>query len=218
VKTCSGCGETKLLDQFSINRRAKDGRQSRCKACARAYRRAHREDIRSYNLANRQRIAELRQTYQRANRKRIAKQKQVYYQANRQRIAERNRAYYQANRERLMERNRAYYTANREQHNKRQRAYYYANRTAFVNYENRRRARRGCAVSQRWVVDHSLGDPLACWWCGRGLLGTKPHLDHVMPISLGGPAGPSNEVLTCETCNTRKRAKHPLVWLAEIAS
>jgi hypothetical protein len=39
-----------------------------------------------------------------------------------------------------------------------------------------------------------------------------------MPIKLGGPAVPSNEVLTCHACNLRKGATHPLVWLAEIAS
>lgn len=32
-KTCSKCGERKPLDQYSVQRRARDGRQGRCKTC-----------------------------------------------------------------------------------------------------------------------------------------------------------------------------------------
>jgi len=82
--------------------------------------------------------------------------------------------------------------------------------------DHRRRARKACAVPQRWIVDHSLGDPLACWWCGRGLLGAKVTIEHVMPIELKGPTVPSNLVSACSTCNSRKQETHPLVWIAEL--
>lgn len=36
------------------------------------------------------------------------------------------------------------------------------------------------------------------------------HVDHVVPISLGGSDGPENLVLTCPNCNHRKHAKHPM--------
>ena len=37
MKTCTKCGETKPLDEYHRRKRAKDGRESRCKACKRAY-------------------------------------------------------------------------------------------------------------------------------------------------------------------------------------
>ena len=37
MKKCPGCGETKPLNEFHVNKRAKDGRQSRCKECLREY-------------------------------------------------------------------------------------------------------------------------------------------------------------------------------------
>lgn len=37
MKRCSKCGETKPLDQFSRDKRTKDGRRSNCKGCQRAY-------------------------------------------------------------------------------------------------------------------------------------------------------------------------------------
>jgi len=76
----------------------------------------------------------------------------------------------------------------------------------------RYRARKACAVLQRWVrrLDH---DDALCYWCGCA---DVEHVDHVHPISLGGPAVPSNEVPSCAPCNLRKRNKHPLVWIAEL--
>jgi Recombination endonuclease VII len=42
VKTCSGCGEEKELDQFHRNRNMADGRLNECKACANAKQKARR--------------------------------------------------------------------------------------------------------------------------------------------------------------------------------
>lgn len=64
-----------------------------------------------------------------------------------------------------------------------------------------------------------------CYYCGgplesnpiwRGPQGAAYHWDHVFPLSMGGPNGNWNLVLSCASCNLSKRAKHPLVWLTEI--
>ena len=196
MKTCTRCHGTKPLDEFDRDRTHKDGLSSRCSDCRLAYRKATRQQRnqsqRAYRQANRELIAEQRRAYREANREQINQQERSYWQANRERIARRRRLHYQQNQEQLIGQKRA------EKH--------------------RRRARQQAAVPQRWIVDHNLGDPLACWWCGRGLLGANPHLDHVMPIKLGGPAHRSNEVITCRSCNIHKSAKHPLTWIAELAT
>ncbi|MGA0397103.1 MAG: HNH endonuclease [Ilumatobacteraceae bacterium] len=83
---------------------------------------------------------------------------------------------------------------------------------------HRRRARQVSGVPQRWQIRDVL--PFCCYWCGSNLraYGATSHVDHVMPISLGGPAVPSNEVQSCAACNLRKGAKHPLVWIAELTA
>jgi hypothetical protein len=43
----------------------------------------------------------------------------------------------------------------------------------------------------------------------------KYHIDHIMPIKLGGNNYIDNIQLLCPTCNMRKGAKHPLDWAAE---
>lgn len=38
------------------------------------------------------------------------------------------------------------------------------------------------------------------------------HVDHIMPLSLGGTNWPWNIQILCPTCNLSKGAKHPLEW------
>lgn len=49
-----------------------------------------------------------------------------------------------------------------------------------------------------------------CAYCKARLAGSNHHLDHVMPLKLGGPDEHSNLQLTCPPCNMAKGAKHPV--------
>lgn len=79
-------------------------------------------------------------------------------------------------------------------------------------WNNRRRSRKAFGVPQRWVKS-DCPDNL-CYWCGNEISEQTRHVDHIMPISLGGQAVDSNEVWTCKPCNLRKHKRHPLTWLA----
>lgn len=43
----------------------------------------------------------------------------------------------------------------------------------------------------------------------------KFHIDHIMPIALGGSNWPDNLQLLCPPCNLSKSDKHPDVWMAD---
>lgn len=43
----------------------------------------------------------------------------------------------------------------------------------------------------------------------------KYHIDHIMPLALGGTNWPKNLALLCPPCNLSKGAKHPDVWAQE---
>jgi 5-methylcytosine-specific restriction endonuclease McrA len=47
VKVCRGCEQERPLSAFSVDRRAADGRQGRCKACNRSYRQTNAEQVRA---------------------------------------------------------------------------------------------------------------------------------------------------------------------------
>jgi len=56
------------------------------------------------------------------------------------------------------------------------------------------------------------GNCAAC----KGPLRRRFHVDHVMPLILGGSNWPSNLQLLCPRCNRKKWAKHPDDWAKEI--
>jgi len=90
MKRCNKCGETKRLDEFSKDRRSKDGAQSKCKACQAEYRAANRTKIAAqkaeYRAENRDKIAAQQAEYQAANRDTLAAKKAEYRAANRTKI------------------------------------------------------------------------------------------------------------------------------------
>jgi 5-methylcytosine-specific restriction endonuclease McrA len=52
-----------------------------------------------------------------------------------------------------------------------------------------------------------------CAVCRVGLSKTGNHLDHVMPLKLGGMHSDSNFQLLCPKCNLSKRAHHPIDFM-----
>jgi hypothetical protein len=124
-------------------------------------------------------------------------------------------AYYHANRERILEYCRGYKEEHRESIRQKDLARQKKNLPKAAAARRLRRARQACAVPQRWRVHDII--PFACYWCGTNLraYGATSHVDHAMPIALGGPATPDNEVMACAACNQSKSRKHPLVWIAE---
>jgi 5-methylcytosine-specific restriction endonuclease McrA len=76
---------------------------------------------------------------------------------------------------------------------------------------NRRARKRGNGGSHtaddvQAQYDHQCGK---CFWCGKRL-GKSYHVDHVVPLALGGSNGPENIVVACAHCNKSKGAKHPM--------
>jgi len=49
------------------------------------------------------------------------------------------------------------------------------------------------------------------------LLADGFHVDHVMPLRLGGANDRTNLQLTCPTCNMRKGHRHPVAFAAWLA-
>lgn len=55
-----------------------------------------------------------------------------------------------------------------------------------------------------------------CVYCEVDLTTVTPHLDHRMPLTLGGTNTDDNVQLLCPTCNTSKGNQHPDVYEARI--
>lgn len=191
-KTCSGCGEQKLLEAFSLNKASPDGRHSRCKVCRKAMSVAYRA---------RPDVAE----------KETARLK-AHYERNREECLQKRKERYQKTREETLEKNRAWRDQNLDKHRALCREWARAHPDDMRVIVARRRAKIAGAVGSYKKSDVAvmLGSQKGlCAYCGADLLGAGYHVDHVHPISRGGSNGPENLQLLCPPCNRRKGAKLP---------
>lgn len=54
-----------------------------------------------------------------------------------------------------------------------------------------------------------------CPCCHADLRSTGTHMDHIMPLALGGPNTDDNIQLLCPPCNLSKSAKHPVAFMQQ---
>lgn len=85
-KRCSKCGETKAVGEFSRQRSKKDGRQSRCKACNRA-------ELKAWERANPERVAEKSKRYREANPERSRESTRRWKERNPKKVAAQQKRY-----------------------------------------------------------------------------------------------------------------------------
>ncbi|WP_083747307.1 HNH endonuclease [Teichococcus deserti] len=113
--------------------------------------------------------------------------------------------------------------ASYERHKEKVRVAVYARRHAepgTLCAEKRARADRIAAQTNgtltKDVIRQIFGAAKDCPYCLARLHWSDKTLDHIIPLKLGGIHGVSNVLVCCRTCNTRKNAKPPDRWLAQI--
>lgn len=146
-----------------------------------------------------------RELYQANREKRLAKRR-AYYLANRERCIEAMRVYDQEHREEKLARLKAYREAHREEAAARTRAWMKANPEKARAYKQRRRARKMAVPNEPidpqrvYFRDHGL-----CGICGLKVQADDWHLDHIIPLSKGGPHVYDNVQVSHPFCNMSKR-------------
>jgi len=176
-KVCSNCREEKPLEAFNKDRSRKDGLEYQCKVCKKQYYQENREKIQEY-----------------------AKQ---YYQENREKKLGYFKQYYQENREQMLECAKQYYQENREQMLECAKQYYQENVEKYTAYSKKRRALKRDAVPEALLDCPIEKDRLEKTYKLRSLLtkatGVEYHVDHIWPLSKGGPHWSGNlQVITAE--------------------
>jgi 5-methylcytosine-specific restriction endonuclease McrA len=196
-KTCAKCGETKPLSEYYFEKGKPRGS---CKACHRAV----------VYLRSPERRREIDNASRAKNRERI-RERDRKLRAERGAEFNRRRRYARALQPKPPRRKpdpakRAARLAWKRAYNKR---YYAANTERFEIYRRRREALKAQVrfepYTRREIYNRDEG---ICKGC-RKALPFKPNgfqIDHIVPISLGGPDTPANVQLMCGPCNRRKWA------------
>jgi hypothetical protein len=166
-------------------------------SAAAAQRRRYKEDP--------ERAKEASRRYRAANPDTVRERERRYRQANAAKVRERERRYRQANREKIRAKDRRWRAANPEK---------LAERDSY--HQKRRRALKAGVPSERWTTTEILERD--GWQCqvdecchpdGRGIdpdaeYRWRATVDHVQPISKGGPDLKSNLQAAHQACNSAK--------------
>lgn len=168
------------------------------------------EADRRYYEANRDRVrARQRANYERTREAQLEQQRQ-YRAANAEERAEADRAYYAAGGDAIRERRRARYAADRAEILARQARYRVENPDREADKRNKRRAAKAGANFEPfskalvWKRDSGI-----CLVCNQPADPTNWHLDHVVPISLGGSHEWANVAVAHPRCNMEKWRHDP---------
>lgn len=204
MKTCTKCGEVKPLDCFSRNKTNKDGLQEQCKVCNSAYYKANAARIIARVMAATDPGAakvKASEWYKNNTERALAVQKQ-WRAKNPAKKATSSANWAANNPEKRRDSRNRWSKANPEQVNALTRLY---------------RARKRGATGL-----HTAADVLAlmaaqkckCAVCRTDI--TKAyHVDHNMPLVLGGSNDKTNIQLLCPSCNTSKGGKHPVEFMQQ---
>jgi 5-methylcytosine-specific restriction endonuclease McrA len=195
LKTCSKCGRElpATTEFFQARTERLCGLQSQCRDCRREqhhdWRERHRAEEIAYN-----------RSHYRNNHQQVLANAAAYLARNGDEIRARKRAHYAANSETARARSAAYSREHPEWN--------------ATNSRNRRALMRQApgthtAIDVRTQYDRQKG---RCSWCGCKVAWRRKHVDHVVPLALGGSNGPENLVIACAHCNDSKGAKSPMEW------
>lgn len=223
MKPCKKCGETKPLSEFYKEARARDGLRNDCKLCSRARhaswhesnRERHRITAAAWRAANREKDRAIGAAYRAANPERIRARDAKRYAANIEYNRAKSAAWYAANREYARAKNAAYYVVNNERCRANSAEMRKSNPEQTRIYSQNRRARERAAGG---TLSTGLAAKLfklqrgKCACCGFPL-GDNYHLDHIMPLVLGGTNTDDNIQLLRKLCNQKKHAKHPVDFM-----
>ncbi len=212
-KLCSCCKKIKPASAFYASAVLKSGLRSRCIECESI---GAAERSRAWYNANKERAAVARKVYANANAERLAESKKVWVNANRDKLSKANRDYRARHKDKVN-------TAARE----RERQNPDARRLARAKWDaNNPEVRRAITRNRRAKIKGSSGrvtsrdvesilrmQKYKCAVCRIDLRESGHHMDHIMPIALGGDNSVMNLQATCPQCNQSKGAKNPVDFM-----
>jgi 5-methylcytosine-specific restriction endonuclease McrA len=182
---------------------------------------ANRESILAQKKEYAKRTTEIRKVYLKKhyaqNKERILALAKESRKVKKAELAVWQRAYRKANPELSRERDRQYYEKHR-QRNLEVKSKWGKTPEGKIKQKAKNQTRR----ARKNLVPHSLSvadlkdlrgkSKGACFYCRQK---SRLSLDHIIPISKGGPHSRDNVVMACRSCNSSKGAKEPLRFAKE---
>ena len=188
------------------------------RAYAAKYHAEHKEQERAYRVANKDRLAANGRAWRDANPERCSALGRAWIERNKERASAVRKSWKKANPQKV----KAYKAKSRALNPEKWKRWgqeWRAKRPGIkAIYQQNRLAklRRNGGVLSSDIRERLMENQRGiCIACHRKLSQKTAHLDHVMPIALGGANEDWNVQLLCAPCNRKKHAKHPVDFMQE---
>lgn len=193
----------KSCEKFHVSKRStKDGRCCECEK--------ERQQGSYWSHPEKKRIHGQLDHYK--NRDRNLARMQAYANDYKNEIAIRRGKHREENRDKLIADSKLWHSENKEHVS----LYRQVNAETYAAHARNRRARKRNAGGYHThldVLDILKRQNFRCVECGKSVRKRESrHVDHVMPIALGGSNWPSNLQVLCAPCNLSKNDTDPIVW------
>ena len=209
-KNCAKCGQMKPLSSFYPNKGGLGGKSSNCKICA--YRS-------SSNWAKRHPVnrASSHSKWVGKNADHVRKYSRNRRKNNLEKIRGQERAAYARNAEKKAKAARDMRARDKDAYNRMVKARRDANPFIMKSAHGNRRAREiGGRVTKEDIGNQLISQGGHCYYCWKDISGSKYDVDHFISLAAGGKHAPSNIVIACVTCNSRKNKFCPFSFLKKI--
>jgi len=173
--------------------------------------------VAKWRKLNPERNLELHAEYRKSHKQHISEYASRFRIENPEKMKQRQQDYYAENSERVCVYGKKYREENKEKTKGWARRWWLLNKDKARTYvQNRRAKTRGDKDLLSLGIIKKLYEQQngLCACCGQEL-GDNYHLDHIMPLALGGEHSDSNVQLLKARCNLQKGAKHPEVFMRE---
>lgn len=168
-----------------------------------------------YSKDNRDKLRLAAAKWRAENRDRVRENAARWRAQNREKIRAREAEYRNKNKKKLQENKTRWYIRNMDRM-KAIASEWAASRPDVIKaYAHNRRARAGSGKLSKDISSRLFKLQRGLCACCKQPLGNKYHLDHIMPLALGGTNTDDNVQLLRGQCNLRKRAKHPIDFMQE---
>lgn len=223
--TCYRCEVEKPLTDFHTSKHNKSGITNICKPCQKL-------KNSEYYAKNKEKLKAQTKDYVVKNKEKVHLSRKRYRTENAKRLKESHARYVKNNREKINALGRKSYYLHREERIKKHSAYRKTHMDVFSRASKRWRERNPLAarasslnrIARIKKVGGKLSKGLAktlftlqrglCVCC-RKPLGPTFHLDHIIPLALGGENVDGNIQLLRARCNLQKHMKHPVDFMQE---
>jgi 5-methylcytosine-specific restriction endonuclease McrA len=209
-KVCTKCKSTKPFSEYGKHSMGAGGLRPSCKECRKI---EHKE----YLQKNGDKKRAANALYRQKNKEKIKISDALYRLNNKEKEIARGKKWREENPEKERARSKLYRENHKEKDALRKSIYAKANRDVMRSISARRRAREKSAIGSHSAADIKQLLILQNMKCAVCLcdVSVKNHVDHIVPLALGGGNDRHNLQLLCPTCNFSKSCKDPIDFMQQ---